>query len=116
MTPSCWPFSSMRRTSGTRIRSLIRVLSRSGGRRSNLRGTGTRCCEGSSSGVEHSSGQALGELLDGHRSGVTLAVLADAHRAALGLPVAHDEHVRNLAQLGVADLAPDRLGALVQLG
>ena len=35
--------SSMSRTSGTRMRSLIRVVSRSGGRRSNLRGTGTSC-------------------------------------------------------------------------
>src|SRR3954469_22543751 len=43
MTPTCWPVSSMRRTSGTRMRSLIRVVSRSGRRRSNLRGTGTSC-------------------------------------------------------------------------
>ena len=40
-TPTCWPFSSMSRTSGTRMRSLMRVVSRSGGRRSNLRGIGT---------------------------------------------------------------------------
>ena len=37
------------RTSGTRIRSLIRVWSRSGGRRSNLRGTGTSCDGGGAS-------------------------------------------------------------------
>ena len=40
-SPSCSPSAPIRRTSGTRIRSLIRVVSRSGGRRSNLRGTGT---------------------------------------------------------------------------
>ena len=39
--PSCSPSAPIRRTLGTRIRSLIRVVSRSGGRRSNLRGTGT---------------------------------------------------------------------------
>ena len=66
----------MRRTSGTRIRSLIRVVSRSGGRRSNLRGTGTSYGEGSSSGVEHSSGKPLRKLVHGHRSDVPLAVLA----------------------------------------
>ena len=43
MTPICFPSSPTSRTSGTRIRSLIRVWSRSGGRRSNLRGTGTSC-------------------------------------------------------------------------
>ena len=42
-TPICFPSSPTSRTSGTRIRSLIRVWSRSGGRRSNLRGTGTSC-------------------------------------------------------------------------
>ena len=41
MTPTCWPSSSISRTSGTRMRSLIRVVSRSGGCRSNLLGTGT---------------------------------------------------------------------------
>ncbi len=35
---------------------------------------------------------------------------------ALGrLALADDEHVGDLAQLGVADLAPDRLGAVVEL-
>ena len=43
MIPTCWPSSPITRTSGTRMRSLMRVVSRSGGRRSNLRGTGTRC-------------------------------------------------------------------------
>ena len=43
MTPICLPSSPTSRTSGTRIRSLIRVWSRSGGRRSNFRGTGTSC-------------------------------------------------------------------------
>src|SRR3954447_6572088 len=49
MTPTCWPSSPMTRTSGTRMRSLTRVVSRSGGRRSNLRGTGTRWCGGAAS-------------------------------------------------------------------
>ena len=40
-TPICSPSSPISRTSGTRMRSLMRVVSRSGGRRSNLRGIGT---------------------------------------------------------------------------
>ena len=36
--------------------------------------------------------------------------------ALLRLAVADDEHVGDLAQLGLADLAPDRLGAVVELG
>src|SRR5215218_4917183 len=39
--PTWLPSSPMRRTCGTRIRSLMRVSSRSGRRRSNLRGIGT---------------------------------------------------------------------------
>src|SRR5215218_9080937 len=58
MTPICWPCSSMSRTSGTRILSLIRVWSRSGGRRSNLLGTGTSC------GWRASSRWRARELLD----------------------------------------------------
>src|SRR5436853_5869531 len=50
--PSCSPSSPIRRTSGTRIRSLIRVVSRSGGRRSNLRGIGTMRRAGQSSKAE----------------------------------------------------------------
>src|SRR5215207_873291 len=42
ITPIWLPSSSIRRTSATRILSLIRVGSRSGGCRSNRRGTGTR--------------------------------------------------------------------------
>src|SRR2546423_2243231 len=51
MTPICEPSSPIKRTSGTRMRSLIRVGSRSGGRRSNLRGTGTRGAGGASNGA-----------------------------------------------------------------
>jgi hypothetical protein len=41
-TPICSPSAPIRRTFGTRMRSLMRVGSRSGGRRSKRRGTGTR--------------------------------------------------------------------------
>src|SRR3712207_1702365 len=104
MTPCCWPFSSMSRTSGTRMRSLIRVVSRSGGRRSNLRGTGTSCIDAPSSGHEYSRAHLLGELVDRDRAGVAPAVLAHGDGALLGLAVADDEHVRDLLQLGIADL------------
>ena len=43
-------------------------------------------------------------------------MLAHADLACLLLAVADDEHERDLAQLGIADLAPDRLGAVVELG
>jgi hypothetical protein len=49
------------------------------------------------------------------RPRVPLAVLAYGYFAGLPLPVADDEHVRDLAQLGVADLAPHRLRSLVEL-
>ena len=50
------------------------------------------------------------------RPHVALAVTAHGDGPVLGLAVADDEHVGDLAQLGLADLAPDRLGALVDLG
>src|SRR5437763_4788188 len=62
-TPTWLPSSPIRRTSGTRIRSLIRVVSRSGGRRSNLRGIGTRRRASQSSKAERR------ERSGGHRRG-----------------------------------------------
>src|SRR5256885_14077179 len=59
---------------------------------------------------------ALGELGNRDRSRVTVAMLPYGDRRALGLPVADHQHVGHLAQLGVADLAPDGLGAIVDLG
>src|SRR3954470_12503458 len=44
---------------------------------------------------------------------VAFLVAAQGDRAALGLAVSHHEHVRDLAQLRLADLAPDRLRPLV---
>ena len=72
---------------------------------------------GRSSG-ESSSGRALGrdpggELGDRHRAELALLVGADGDRAGLLLAVADDEHVGVAAELGVADLLPDRLRALV---
>src|SRR3954452_17240830 len=131
MTPTCSPFSSMSRTCGMRMRSLILVVSRSGGRRSNLRGTGTQnwnCAkkwvnagsvpqpEGLKRAFARLTGDAVGELRDRHRAGVAVAVLTHGHRRGLGLAVADDQHVGHLAQLAVADLAPDRLRAVVDLG
>src|SRR3954468_5292542 len=131
MTPTCSPFSSMRRTCGMRMRSLILVVSRSGGRRSNLRGTGTQEWNCAKKWVNRASvpqagalrrafsrlsRDALGELRDRHRPGVAMAMLPHGHRARLGLAVADHEHVGHLARLRVADLAPDRLGAPVDLG
>ena len=60
--------------------------------------------------------QARDELVDRHAAVVALAVAAHRDRARLGLAVADDEHVGDLAQLGLADLAPDGLGAVVDLG
>ena len=60
--------------------------------------------------------QALGEVGDRHAALVALAVAAHGDRALLGLAVADDEHVRDLLQLGLADLAPDGLRAVVELG
>src|SRR4051794_36167795 len=123
MTPTCSPFSSMSRTCGTRMRSLILVVSRSGGRRSNLRGTGTQNWNCAKKWVNEASvppdrsslralprlgGHPLGELGDRHRPRVAAAVLAHGDRPGLRLAVADDEHVGHLAQLGVADLAAHR--------
>src|SRR4051812_31889545 len=138
MIPTWLPSSPMRRTSGTRMRSLTRVVSRSGGRRSNFFGTGTRWCGGASSGqmravsgcvvvnaVQYSPtssapgdlvGQPRGEAGDGLGAGVARPVAADRDLPRLGLPVAHDEDVGDLAQLGVADLAAHGLRAGVDLG
>ena len=60
--------------------------------------------------------QARDGLVERHRPEVALAVAAQRHGALLGLAVADDEHVGHLAQLRLADLAPDRLGAVVELG
>src|SRR5689334_8316084 len=130
MTPTCSPFSSMRRTCGMRMRSLILVVSRSGGRRSNLRGTGTQlwnCAKnwvnavqcigdaGLSRAFSRLPCDPLRELRDGHGPGVPLAMFANGDRARLGLAIPDDEHVGHLLELGVADLAPHRLGASVDL-
>src|SRR4051794_35212244 len=138
MIPTWLPSSPIRRTSGTRMRSLTRVRSRSGGRRSNFFGTGTRWCGGASSGqaravsgcvvinaMEYSppsstpgglGGQPPGQGVDGLGARVALPVAADGHLPRLGLAVAHDEDVGHLAQLGVADLAAHGLGPRVGLG
>src|SRR4051794_41894957 len=58
----------------------------------------------------------LGELGDRDRARVPVAVLAHGDRAALGLAIADDQHVGHLAHFAVADLAPDRLRAIVELG
>ena len=42
-------------------------------------------------------------------------MLAHGHRPVLSLALADDQHLRDLAQLGLADLAPDRLAAIVEL-
>src|SRR5205085_1909044 len=60
--------------------------------------------------------QALDELADRRGSQVAPAVLAHGDLPALLFLIADDQHVGNLAQLGVAELASDRLGALVDLG
>src|SRR6478752_3926215 len=59
--------------------------------------------------------QPLAQLVQADGALVALAVPAQRHRAALGLAVADHEHVRDLAQLRLADLAPDRLRAVVDL-
>src|SRR3954468_21181605 len=113
MTPTCWPCSSMSRTCGMRMRSLILVVSRSGGRRSNLRGTGTQswnCAKkwvnavsvpGSGGAVRALAALArhpLGELGDRDGAGVAVAVLAHGDRPRLCLAIADDQHVGHLAQ------------------
>ena len=47
---------------------------------------------------------------------VSLAVLSDRDGAVRCLLIAHHEHVRDLVQLVLADLLPDRLRALVDIG
>ena len=149
--PSCSPSAPIRRTWGTRIRSLILVVSRSGGRRSNLRGTGT-----SESGVASrgrgfesrardaqrrrsfevptvkfgeyrqvtaawqpraqaavSASIRRGELGDAHLPESPSACERTATRAVLLLAVADHQHVGVAAERGVADLAADRLRAVV---
>src|SRR5215203_3762927 len=123
--PIWLPSSPMRRTWGTRIRSLTRVSSRSGGRRSNLRGIGTTCSWGGLSKradveARHSYVSSLaficdlvtrplGELAGGHRADVALAVAPDGHLARGLFLVSHHEHVEDLGQLCLADLLADRL-------
>src|SRR5690349_9548514 len=127
MTPCCWPFSSIRRTSGTRMRSLMRVRSRSGGRRSNRFGTGTQVacgrvkrCESLSQGSTRASiafgREPARECVHVRRALVARPVAAHRNRVGLGLAVADDEQVGDLAQLGVAHLAAHLLVALVDLG
>ena len=60
--------------------------------------------------------RALRERRDGLGPLIALVPCPDGDRALLGLAVADDEHVGHLAQLGLADLAPDGLRALVELG
>src|SRR5215210_4941524 len=54
-------------------------------------------------------------LVERERAAVALPVAAQRDRALLRLAVANHEHVRHLAQLGLADLAPDRLRAGIDL-
>src|SRR5439155_20447573 len=59
--------------------------------------------------------QALAKLLQRLATDVSAAVLAHRHGALALLPLADHEHVGDLAQLGIADLARDRLAAVVEL-
>src|SRR6478735_4448561 len=59
--------------------------------------------------------ELLPHLVDGERSLVALLVPAHRGLVVLDLAVAHDQHVRDLAQLRLADLAADRLRAVVDL-
>src|SRR4051794_40876365 len=81
--------------------------------------TGTSTVEGSPEGQGRPGFPSLRELgthlFQGKRALIALAVPPDRHRVGLHLAVADHEHVRDLPQLGLADLAPDRLGALVDL-
>src|SRR4051812_7256553 len=62
-----------------------------------------------------SFGQFRTHRFQGKRALVAFLVPPDGRRPALRLAIADHEHVRDLAQLGLADLAPDRLRALVDL-
>src|SRR4051794_19646325 len=54
-------------------------------------------------------------VVEAQRAEVAFLVAAQGDRAALGLAVSHHEHVGDLAQLRLADLAPDRLRPLVNV-
>src|SRR5688572_23340448 len=107
------------------MRSLMRVESRSGGVRSNLRGTGTSYARGRSGGVERASGlsggwarrckgtsfalqyrppEALYEGVEREAALIALRVTTHPDLAGLDLTVPDDQHVVRLAQLGLADL------------
>src|SRR3712207_2246474 len=60
-------------------------------------------------------GDPAARVVEGEGAEVALVAAPDGHLARLGLAVADDEHVRRLGELGVADLASDRLRALVDL-
>src|SRR2546423_13628656 len=65
--------------------------------------------------IHDSSANPFQEGLCGHRSDVSFPVAAHRNLAGLGLAAADDEHVRDLLELGLADLLLDGLGALVDL-
>ena len=58
------------------------------------------------------SGNEFGERLV---AGIAVATLPDRDGAALLLAVTDDEHHRQSGELGIADLAADRLGAQVDV-
>src|SRR5690349_6268491 len=60
--------------------------------------------------------QPLDCLVERHGALVALAMATQRDGPLLGLAVPDHEHVRDLLQLGLADLAADRLGAVVDLG
>src|SRR3954453_3378594 len=94
--------------------------------------SGGAACRGPSFAGEYSGGRVVStasralrghlferkipELLDAHRADVSLAMAAHGDDGRVRFLVAHDQHVRRLVKLGLADLAADRLGALVHLG
>src|SRR5919109_4096076 len=63
-----------------------------------------------------SSDVCSSDLLELECAEIALAVAPQRGRVRFGLAIADHEHVRDLGELGVADLAPDRLAALVRAG
>src|SRR5215204_1269001 len=61
-------------------------------------------------------GEATCDVPDAQGTEVAFAVTAERRGSRVGLAVTDHQHVRDLGQLGVADLAPDRLAAVVDAG
>src|SRR5204862_8039503 len=93
---------------------VINVAKYSGAARTSSRWTGV--CTGSRcAALGGLGGEPDHRLVQRQRPEVALLVAAQRHRAVLRLAVADDEHVGHLAQLGLADLAADRLRAVVEV-